>query len=162
VIAAVHHATVTVVYRGYFPDSPPPTVAELQAVWITRLADPSAVALLASCDGQPAGSVMACAGPRFSEGQIVGLHVLPSHWGQGIGGALHDAALDVLSRAGYRSAGLWVIAANQRARRMYERRAWVLCPGAEQDVDGAAEVRYRRELPLPGRAAAGCRPRLRD
>jgi GNAT superfamily N-acetyltransferase len=63
--------------------------------------------------------------PKFGEGEIVGLHVLPSEWGQRIGSALHDAALAMLSGEGHRTAGLWVIAANQRARRMYERRGWL-------------------------------------
>jgi ribosomal protein S18 acetylase RimI-like enzyme len=136
VIAALHHATVTVAYRGYFPHSSPPTVTELQAIWATRLDDPTAVALLASRDGRPAGSVMARADPEFGEGQVVGLHVVPSHWGQHIGSALYDSALALLSEAGYRTAGLWVIAANQRARRMYEKRGWVLRPGVEQDDYG--------------------------
>jgi ribosomal protein S18 acetylase RimI-like enzyme len=150
VIAALHHAAVTFAYRGFFPDSPPPTAADLRAIWVTRLADPTAAVLLASRDGQPAGSVMARADPGFGEGQIAGLHVLPSQWGQGVGGALHDAALTVLAAAGHRTAGLWVIAANQRARRMYERRGWVLLPGVEQEDYGVTEVRYRRELARPG------------
>jgi ribosomal protein S18 acetylase RimI-like enzyme len=147
VIAALHHATVTVAYRGYFPHAAPPTVAELETIWAERLADRTAVALLASRDGRPAGSVMARADPDFGEGQIVGLHVLPSQWGQHVGSALHDAALGVLSEAGYRTAGLWVIAANGRARHMYERRGWVLRPGIEQDAYGVTEVRYSLILP---------------
>lgn len=146
VIAALRHSTVIIAYREYFPDSPPPTVAELQAVWGKRLADPTAAALIACRDGRPVGSVMARADPDFPDGQLVGLHVLPSEWGKGIGSGLHDAALTVLSEAGYRDAGLWVIAANDRARRMYETRGWVRCPGAEQHIDGVIEVRYRREL----------------
>jgi hypothetical protein len=94
-IAAVHHAAISVAYRGYFTHSPPPTVAELRAAWTARLADPTATAFLASRDGQPAGSVMARADPQFGEGQIVGSHVLPSQWGQRIGSALHDSALGV-------------------------------------------------------------------
>lgn len=151
VLAALHHAAITVAYRGYFPNTPPPTVAELQATWTTRLADPTAIALLASRNGQPAGSVMARADPEFGEGQVLGLHVLPSQWGQRIGSELHDSALAVLSKAGYRTAGLWVIAANQRARRMYEKRGWLLRPGVEKDDYGVTEVRYYREFPAPAR-----------
>lgn len=147
VIAALHQATVGVAYRGYFPGSPPPAVAELRAVWDERLADPTAVALVACRDGRPVGSVMARADPDFPGGQLAGLHVLPPEWGKGIGGGLHDAALAVLSEAGYRDAGLWVIAENNRARRMYERRGWARCPGVEQTAYGVMEVRYRRELP---------------
>lgn len=149
VIAALHQATITVAYRGYFPASPPPTIAELEALWATRLADPTAIAVVARHDGRPVGSVMACADPEFAEGEIVGLHVLPAVWGMRIGSALHDAALATLSEAGYQTAGLWVIAANGRARRMYERRGWVLRQGVERDPHGVTEVRYRKVLRLP-------------
>jgi GNAT superfamily N-acetyltransferase len=145
-IAALQHATISVAYREFFPDTPPPAVDELTAIWTRRLADPTAVALVARRDGRPVGSVLARADPDFPEGQIVGLHVLPAEWRQGTGGALHDAALAVLSAAGYHAAGLWVIAANERARGMYERRGWVCCPGVEQPAYGVTEVRYRREL----------------
>lgn len=147
VIAALHRATVAVAYREYFPDSPPPTVASLHAIWAERLADPTAVALVAYRGGRPVGSVMARADPDFPGGQLAGLHVLASEWGKGIGSRLHDAALAVLSEAGYHGAGLWVIAENNRARRMYERRGWVRCPGVGQQAYGVTEVRYRRELP---------------
>lgn len=156
VIAELHRATITVAYRGYFPHSSPPTLAELQTTWAARLADPTAVALLASRDGRPVGSVMTRTDPKFGEGEIVGLHVLPSEWGQRIGSALHDAALAMLSKAGHRTAGLWVIAANQRARRMYERRGWVLRPGIEEDASGVTVVRYRRELLSAPRRDDGC------
>lgn len=136
-----------VAYRGFFPDSQPPSVAELQDLWSARLADPTAVVLLASSDGQPAGSVLAYADPQFGEGLIAGLHVLPSQWSQGIGAMLYDSAVNVLSEAGYRTAGAWVLAANERVRRMLERRGWILLPGVEQDENGAVEVRYQRELP---------------
>ena len=52
--AAITHAAITVAYRGYFPHSSAPTIAELQASWATRLKDPTAVALLATRDGRPA------------------------------------------------------------------------------------------------------------
>jgi GNAT superfamily N-acetyltransferase len=147
VIAALHRATVAVAYRDYFPGSPPPSVAELEAIWAERLADPTAVALVAWRAGRPVGSVMARADPDFPGGQLAGLHVLAPEWGQGIGGGLHDAALAALSGAGYRAAGLWVIAENDGARRMYERRGWALRPGAELEAHGVTEVRYHRELP---------------
>jgi GNAT superfamily N-acetyltransferase len=145
-IAELHRATVTVAYREFFPDSPPPTIAELTAIWAARLADPTAVDLVAQLDDRPVGSVMARADPDFPGGQLPGLHVLPSEWANGIGGALHDAALAALADAGYREAGLWVIAANSRARRMYERRGWTLLPGVGQQDYGVSEVRYHREL----------------
>jgi hypothetical protein len=46
--------------------------------------------------------------------------------------------------------------ANQRARRMYERRGWVLRPGLEEDASGVTVVRYRRELLSAPRRDDGC------
>jgi GNAT superfamily N-acetyltransferase len=66
--------------------------------------------------------------------------------GHGIGSALHDAALDVLRSRSYEKAGLWVIAANSRARTMYEARGWLLRTGFESDFVGVTEVRYVKEL----------------
>lgn len=103
------------------------------------------VTWMAGCLGGPLLG-MARADPEFPEGQIVGLHVLPSEWGRRIGSLLHDAALAVLLETQHRTAGLWVIGANQRARRMYESRGWVLRPGTEKEIHGIVEVRYRREL----------------
>lgn len=91
------------------------------------------------------------------EGEIVGLYVLPSEWGKRIGSTLLDSALEVLREAGNRSAGLWVLAANLRPRRMYQKRGWVLCPGVGQQAHGVSEVRYRQDL---GQLACAVQPRV--
>lgn len=142
VIAGLHAATVGVAYRDFFPGGQPPTAAGLLLAWESRLADPTAVALVATRDGRPVGSVLARANHEFGEGELSALHVLPGEWGMGIGSALHDAALAELAAAGHRRAGLWVIAANERARGMYERRGWVLRPRVAQQYFGVTEVRY--------------------
>jgi GNAT superfamily N-acetyltransferase len=95
-IAALHHATVTVAYRGFFPaSSAPPTVAELRDIWTTRLSHPNASALAAYRDERVVGSVMARSAWRSGEGEIIGLHVLPAEWGKGIGSTLLGSALEV-------------------------------------------------------------------
>jgi hypothetical protein len=43
--------------------------------------------------------------------------------------------------------GLWVLAANDRARRMYEHRGWTLCANTIRDYLGVQELRYLRLLP---------------
>ena len=68
------------------------------------------------------------------DGELGRLHVHPDHWHEGVGRALHDAA----AAAG--ATTLWVIDANERARRFYERNGWVLDPTERQ----GNEVRYRR------------------
>lgn len=90
---------------------------------------------------------MARADRQFPGGELHALHVLPSMWGHGIGSALHDGALAVLAGAGYDTAWLWVIGANARARRMYERRGWTARAEIAQDYKGVQELRYSRQLP---------------
>jgi GNAT superfamily N-acetyltransferase len=69
------------------------------------------------------------------------LHVLPEQWGHGIGSALHDGAIDPLAGGGYDTAWLWVLAANDRARRMYEHRGWTSCADTIRDYLGVQELR---------------------
>jgi GNAT superfamily N-acetyltransferase len=150
-VARIHHDTVTVAYREYFPsDAAAPTIDELTSLWAERLADPTAVTMLASRAGREIGTVTVRRDPEFDgQGQLLGLHVLPDGWGRGVGGALHDAALAALARQGYPIAGLWVIAANSRARTMYESRGWILVPELELDFLGVREIRYARRLSPP-------------
>jgi ribosomal protein S18 acetylase RimI-like enzyme len=147
-IARVHHRTVSVAYREFFPaGSAEPTVEDLTSLWAERLADQTARVMAASISGDFVGTVAVRRDPDFApEGQLLGLHVLPVSWGQGVGRALHDAALTALATQGYQAAGLWVIAANRRARRMYEKREWVLKPDVELDFLGVREVRYARRM----------------
>jgi len=145
-VAEIHQAAVSVAYRPFFPGHPVPTAGELCEEWLAALADPTAVALLATVDGRPAGSVMARADRQFPAGELHALHVVPAEWGHGIGSALHDGALDVLAGAGYDTAWLWVLAANDRARRMYERRGWTPRTDIARDCLGVQELRYSHPL----------------
>jgi GNAT superfamily N-acetyltransferase len=147
-LAVVHFKTVSVAYMPYFPtDSAPPTTLELVKEWSERLADPSATAFVARTRGRINGTVAVRADPDFEgEGQLTRLHVLPSEWGRGVGSALHDAAVAQLAHQRYHRAGLWVIAANTRARAMYESRRWTLRPEYEFHPFGVTELRYGRSL----------------
>jgi GNAT superfamily N-acetyltransferase len=84
-----------------------------------------------------------------SVGEVTALYLAPTWWGQGGGGLLLAAGLEALRSEGYRTATLWVLAGNERARRMYEAKGWHL-DGAEK-VDASmgvtlVEVRYSRAL----------------
>ncbi len=56
-------------------------------------------------------------------GWLNGLYVLPEEWGSGVALALHAAAVAELARE-HATAKLWVLEANGRARRFYERHGW--------------------------------------
>ncbi|WP_431233541.1 N-acetyltransferase family protein [Mycolicibacterium psychrotolerans] len=57
-------------------------------------------------------------------GEVWALYVDPECWGAGIGRALLTAGCDRLRTAGHRRAFLWVLSANDDARRFYERNGW--------------------------------------
>lgn len=58
------------------------------------------------------------------QGWLQRLFVRPQAWGTGVAEDLHGAALEILSREGARSASLWCLAENARARRFYEKHGW--------------------------------------
>ncbi|MEJ3741958.1 GNAT family N-acetyltransferase [Actinomycetes bacterium KLBMP 9797] len=74
-------------------------------------------------------------------GILNAIHVAPEAVGQGVGRALMLDALDKLTARGWSRAVLWVLAANARARRFYERGGWAL--------DGAERVEYFGPVAVP-------------
>ena len=55
------------------------------------------------------------------EGEVYAIYVDPTRWGTGAGRALMDATVAALKAAGRSPVRLWVLDANDRARRFYER-----------------------------------------
>jgi len=147
-LARIQFDTVSIAYKRFFPvDAKPPTPAAMARIWRERLSRPSSKAFLAIKDTQAIGAVAIGTSPEFrDEAQLLGLHVLPSHWGRGVGKALHHVATTGMVGQGFTLAGLWVIEANDRARRMYERLGWMLRPELKLHDLGISEVRYRLEL----------------
>jgi GNAT superfamily N-acetyltransferase len=61
----------------------------------------------------------------YDREQLRQLSVHPEHWGSGLAGTLVEAALDDMAASGTKRARLWVLTANARARRFYQRTGWV-------------------------------------
>ena len=78
-------------------------------------------------------------------GELYALYVDPPHWGSGCGAALDAAAREHLTERGFPDAMLWVLEANERACRFYERQGWSH-DGSRRDHLGAPAVRYRVAL----------------
>ena len=80
-------------------------------------------------------------------GEVNSIYLAPEAWGRGLGGELLERATDDLRTRGFTPLILWVIEANARGRRFYERAGWQP-DGARQpiDFDGVLvdEIRYRR------------------
>ena len=89
--------------------------------------------------------------PAGSDGQVAELYALYVHpvwWSTGTGRALLDHVLAKARTAGYARITLWVLEANARARRFYQR-AGFTPDGARHvldDLGGVTEIRYRRAL----------------
>ncbi|MGZ8437479.1 MAG: N-acetyltransferase family protein [Candidatus Limnocylindrales bacterium] len=84
-------------------------------------------------------------------GEVRAIYVAPEAWSTGLGAALLRAAVTDLHGRGYAPLILWVLQANRRARRFYERDGWRE-DGAQRpiDFDGVPvdEVRYRLAGPI--------------
>ena len=155
-IAAVHVASWQGAYRGLLPDAvlDSLSVEGRTAVWRRFLAEEGHVAFVAEDDGgQVIGFVHTMAARDAdadpSTGEVTSIYALPSAWGTGAGRELMAAAVDWLRSAGYRTATLWVLDSNARARRFYELAGWSPDGTTKDDVVAGVsvtEVRYRRAL----------------
>ncbi|MBA3653421.1 MAG: GNAT family N-acetyltransferase [Actinobacteria bacterium] len=136
-MAKVWLASALTAYADIFPaDAPKPTMAAL----VASLG--GAGGFVAVVDGEVVGLVQA------DDGWLSHLYVRPDHWGGGIGGQLHGAALDHLRDVGCDRASLWVLRDNTPARAMYERRGWVLTDRVRPVYApaGIDDVGYDRDL----------------
>jgi GNAT superfamily N-acetyltransferase len=90
--------------------------------------------------------------PDDPTGELWMLNADPSAFGTGAAVTLHAAALQTLADQGHRSAALWVVDRNPRARRFYDREGWA-ADGVERvdEVGGSPihELRYVRDLAMP-------------
>lgn len=117
---AIQRATSLAAFAHIFPpDRYPFPDEDVRERWRDFLGGPEGTALLAEGERGPVGMV------AFSPGRLNALYVLPDEWGSGVGSRLHDAAVEKLGELGA-EARLWVLEANTRARRFYERRGWRL------------------------------------
>jgi ribosomal protein S18 acetylase RimI-like enzyme len=83
--------------------------------------------------------------PGPGQGEVYAIYVLPEWWGRGAGRLLMAHAVRALTEAGYHDITLWVLEANQQARRFYEA-AGFRPDGTRQllDLGGPVyELRYR-------------------
>jgi GNAT superfamily N-acetyltransferase len=149
----IHRESATTAYvelfppdRYGFPDS------QMRKVWAEALRSEDHSVLIAERAGSPVGFA------TVSPGWLRNLFVLPAEWGSGAGAALHDEALALLRRHGA-VAQLWVLEANERARRFYEARGWRDDGGRSRSEfpPHPLELRYALRL-VAGRRAQPGRP----
>lgn len=78
--------------------------------------------------------------------ELYAIYVRPRHWATGAGRALMDGVLGLAASSGYTDISLWVLEANTRARRFYEKAGFRLTgeSGMLGGLRGLTQVRYRR------------------
>jgi GNAT superfamily N-acetyltransferase len=88
------------------------------------------------------------AGSAGEVAELYALYVDPGWWSTGTGRELMTRVLATVREAGYAAITLWVLEANARARRFYQR-AGFAADGARHvlpDLGGVTEIRYRRAV----------------
>lgn len=131
-IAEAHVASWKECYRGQIPDEVLDNldVDRRRRTWESILdGDQSGRGVFVADDGGEIAG-FASVGPDEGEhavegaGQLEALYLRAAHWGTGVGRRLHEAAVKRLCESGYPLGTLWVLTANQRARRFYEAAGW--------------------------------------
>jgi GNAT superfamily N-acetyltransferase len=129
-MAAVQHRAALTGFAHIFPpEAPPPTIEQLAHEWKLELDALGRGAAFVAVDGDDIVGTAVAVDDGAGVGHLRRIYVVPDRWADGIGAALYDAALAQLRAMGLRTATLWVLRDNDRARAMYERRGWVVDPG---------------------------------
>ena len=158
-VRAWQHAYPGLVPQHYLDSLDATERAGLWSQILTATAWPRRGVFVATGPG-PAGhdsvlgfSAMAPSGDEDADPAVVGeiqtVYVDPTVWGTGTGSLLLARALDELRAAGFGTATLWTLDTNERARRFYERRGWVLDGVSKRHDWGAfvaTDVRYVIDL----------------
>jgi GNAT superfamily N-acetyltransferase len=157
-VGQLHHRSRRSAYRNIVPDSALTAVpADAIARWWTErwsYERHTHLLTVAEYDGALAG--FSYVGPDEdgdpATGELYALHVDDRYHRRGIGTALIHDALTTIRNGGYLRAALWVIAANQRARRFYERGGWQPDGRQREGWIGPVptpQLRYGQTLHLP-------------
>lgn len=155
-IAAIHIRTWQVAYRDLMPASFLAGMALERRTeqWRRSLATGFPAVLLALAGDTVAGWI--AYGPSRDPdkagqaAEIVALYVLPTFWQQGVGRRLSEAAMHSLGDAGHTDVTLWVLSANDRARRFYEKIGFSWDQSSKTIQIGETplvELRYQYTLP---------------
>lgn len=162
-IAEIHTDAWRCAYRGMLPDRvlDSLSVERGERNWEAKLTDGTDEVLVVEREGRVIG--FAAFGPSRDDdaddrtGEIYAIYLKPEEWRAGYGSALAKAAMTSLHERGFSEVTLWVLGANQGARRFYEAMRFEADGATKVDTrsDGTQlhEVRYRVCL-AQGRHAA--------
>ena len=156
-IAHIHVRTWQCAYKGQIPDSylNNLSIEERASGWkkILSTVEKGNHALVAEHQNQIVGW---CTFGKSRDEDVVdgrvalyGIYVDPQYIGMGIGSQLMETAMDTLRNDGYKEVTLWVLDTNEKSRKFYEKRGWIIEGQKKDDQrDGFIlhEVRYMYTL----------------
>jgi len=84
--------------------------------------------------------------PEHGRAELYAIYVAPDYWSSGAGQALIDGVLALAASSGYTDISLWVMEANERARRFYELAGFQVTGESAilGRLAGVTQIRYRR------------------
>lgn len=130
-------------YQDFIAAADMPTVDELRERWESDGLDGASVF---EVEGRVVGVLrVGTSSEEADVGALMVLYVEPAAQGAGIGGRLHDHALDALRARAFAAATLWTYSANGQARDFYAARGW-RPDGAGGVWRNARALRLRRDL----------------
>ena len=154
-IAQVHVASWQSAYRGTMPDSvlDQLSVAKWTEDWKVRLQPSERLTFILEADGKIQG--WASIGPcrdddrEQNSGEVYGIYLDPSYWSRQLGAMLYQRTETGMRASGFTESRLWVLEANERGRRFYEKAGYVhdghtKC--IEREGAELIELRYKKSL----------------
>ncbi len=148
-LADVHVSSWQRAYAGIFPAQFLEGLdRDRRTRWWRRFIDDGAMVHVTDPDGV-VGFCHADESGDEGWGEIFSIYVHPDHWGEGHGRDLLMAGEAKLAGLGHERACLWVLEANARGRRFYERQGWAVGkPIRVEEIGGVqvTELRYEKGL----------------
>lgn len=144
-IARMHISTWQHAYRGIVSQAylDRLSVANRERMWVEVFERASWEILVAETAAEIVGFVSFGKSRNESAvkdvGEIYAIYVAPSHWSTGVGRSLWESALARLRELSFAHVIVWVLAANQKAIRFYERMGCSLSAGSETLVEIGGE-----------------------
>ena len=154
-IARVHVASWQGAYRGIMPDAVLEhlSVAQWTDDWEARLEPPERLTFVVEVEGVIQGwaSIGPCRDEAAGEdsGELYGIYLDPACWSQRLGAGLYLRAETALRASGFTEACAWVLEANARARRFYEKAGYApdgQTKRIQRETTELMEVRYQKSL----------------
>ena len=152
-IARVHVVSWQAAYRGIMSDGllDALSIPERTADWRKRLESPvSRLSFVLEIDDRIEGWVSLGSARDQDKsaacGELYGIYLTPEYWSQKWGTRLYAQAEKVLREQPFTAITVWVLEANERARRFYEKAGYV--PDGRVTTFGPdlPEMRYEKQL----------------